>query len=135
MTREEMTEKQQMIVVCEGMLQLLEPSELCEMMQEISKKITERKTERVIPLEPKQEDLRRGPKGIIVRGVTYKNIRQACKAHGIESNYQMMVRRLREGHSPDDIFPIRPTEQKKTFPSDINGNVIVGSDVRLRAQH
>ena len=96
-----LTEKQQMIVVCEGMLQLLEPKELILMMAEISRRIAESKVKPEKPIAPKKA--LGGSREIAVNGRTFKSTAAACKFYDMNPNEVRKL--LRDNVDPFDIFP------------------------------
>lgn len=113
--KQKMTEKQQMIIVCEGMLQLLDPDELVLVMQEISQRIARSK---IKPEEPVViTPLRK--LSLEVNGRHFKTVSSACKFYDLEPN---KVRKLlRENVDPSDIFPKdAPTSIRRM---DGNGNI------------
>ena len=139
-----LTEKQQMIVVCEGMLQLLGPSELVTMMSIISGRIAESKVKpeepvpqkkpqklvtmmgiisgrtaesKVKPEEPVPQK-KPGGREISVNGRKFKSAAAASEFYKMDVN---KVRKLLRGHvDPIDIFP-------KEAPTSIRRVIVDGN--------
>lgn len=138
-TKEQMTAKQQMIVVCEGMLQLLEPNELSLVMEDISKRVRIRLSPpSSVTNDEVMEDSSRPSKKVRqtrgrelwIRGVKYTTVADACRKHGITDPNAIGIARkdLRSGVSPEDIF--RPLEaiNKVSLQIDQSGNAVTKSD-------
>lgn len=138
-TKDQMTAKQQMIVVCEGMLQLLEPNELSMVMEDIAKRVRVRlspesseksKTSGVseeINIGESRDS--RGRK-IWVRGVRYATVAEACRKHGItETSVIGSIRKdIRDGVSTEDIFPPIESVNKVSVTMDVNDDGMTKSD-------
>ncbi len=134
MSRDQLSAKQQMIVVCEGMLQLLEPAELAQVMEDISRRVRERLSpESVVTdtevVEDKGKKNTRG-REMWLRGVKYTSVAEACKKHGILDDKAIGTARkdLRNGVSPEDIFPPLEQIKKVSMTTDHSGNVMTEAD-------
>ena len=141
-TKEQLTAKQQMIVVCEGMLQLLEPGELSQVMEDVSRRVRERLspsssvTDSQIAEDSGRKEKKTRGREVWVRGVRYSTVSDACRKHGItEASSIGAVRRdINNGVSVEDLFPKLVDVNKISLNTDSNGNVVTESDKRMMGE-
>ena len=79
-----------------------------------------------IPIVPVRENP--GPKTLHVNGRTFRSVKKACEFYEMMGQYTAIVKRLREGAFPKDLFPQESEPRRKMLPTDINYNVTTVAD-------
>lgn len=140
MQNEGQGDKQPMMLIIDGLLQMMEMDDLVDIMSDLAERV---KLNHKVQQEPMfdpdqevdlnkvagaladqiiQEDLAKlaakpvakpvvkkskpKPQRITVRGVVYRNVAEACKAHGYENKAATVRSRLKKGMPADDAMPL-----------------------------